>query len=71
MTLPIIESYKQKKPFKLDVHFDISFLQKVHEHFNMVKHNHFYNAITPKNCFVKRSHKYDVYLVEENKAHLN
>ena len=31
----------------------------------------FYNAITPNNCFVKGSHKYDVYLVEENKAHLN
>ena len=30
-----------------------------------------YNAITPNNCFVKGSHKYDVYLVEENKAHLN
>ena len=31
----------------------------------------FYNAITPNNCFVKGSYKYDVYLVEENKAHLN
>ena len=30
----------------------------------------FYNAITPNNCFVKGSHKYDVYLGEENKAHL-
>ena len=30
-----------------------------------------YNAITPNNCVVKGSHKYDVYLVEENKAHLN
>ena len=26
-----------------------------------------YNAITPNNCFVKESHKYYVYLVEENK----
>ena len=33
--------------------------------------NTLYNAITPNNCFVKGSHKYDVYLVEENKAHLN
>ena len=31
----------------------------------------FYNAITQNNCFVKGSHKYDVYLVEENKAHIN
>ena len=31
----------------------------------------FYNAITPNNCFVMGSHKYDVYLVEENKTHLN
>ena len=31
----------------------------------------FYNAVTLKKCFVKGSHKYDVYLVEENKAHLN
>ena len=31
----------------------------------------FYNAITQNNCFIKGSHKYDVYLVEENKAHLN
>ena len=31
----------------------------------------FYYAITKNNCFVKFLHKYDVYLVEENKAHLN
>ena len=30
-----------------------------------------YNAIIQNNCFVKGSHKYDVYLVEENKAQLN
>ena len=30
-----------------------------------------YNAITQNNCFVKGFHKYDVYLVDENKAHLN
>ena len=29
-----------------------------------------YNAITQNDCFVKGSHNYDVYLVEENKAHL-
>ena len=28
------------------------------------------NAITQNNCFVKGSHKYDVYLVEENKARI-
>ena len=30
-----------------------------------------YNAITPNNCFIKGTHKYDVYLVEENKANRN
>ena len=30
-----------------------------------------YNAITQNNYFVKVSHKYDIYLVEENKEHLN
>ena len=30
-----------------------------------------YNATTQNNYFVKGSHKYDVYLVEENKAYLN
>ena len=34
-------------------------------------HKVLYNAITQNNCFVKGSHKYNVYLVEENKAHLN
>ena len=30
-----------------------------------------YNAITQDNCFVKGSHKYDVYLRDKHKAHLN
>ena len=30
-----------------------------------------YNAITQTICFEKRSHKYDVYLRDKNKAHLN
>ena len=30
-----------------------------------------YHAITQNNCFVKGSHKYDIYLVVENKAHLS
>ena len=30
-----------------------------------------YNAVAPNNCFIKGSHKYDVYLVEENKVLLN
>ena len=30
-----------------------------------------YNAITQNICFVKGSHKYDVYLRDKNKAHLN
>ena len=31
----------------------------------------FYNAITQNNCLVKGPHKYDVYMVEEKKTHLN
>ena len=30
-----------------------------------------YNAITQNICFVKGSHKYDVYLRDKNKEHLN
>ena len=44
-------------------------------HFQTYKtrfHNHnMYNAITQNNCFVKGSHKYDVYLAEKNKGHVN
>ena len=32
-------------------------------------HMYIYNAITKNNCFVKGSHKYDVYLIEKNKAY--
>ena len=38
---------------------------------NEIYNNAFYIAITQNNFFVKGSHKYDVYLVEETKAHLN
>ena len=31
----------------------------------------FYNAITQNTCFVKGSYKYDVYLRDKIKAHLN
>ena len=30
-----------------------------------------YNAITQNNCFVKGSHKYDVYLRDKHKVRLN
>ena len=33
-------------------------------------HIAFYNAIAQSNCFVKGSHKYDVYLRDKNKGHL-
>ena len=33
--------------------------------------NNIYNAITQNNSFIKGSHKYYVYLVEQNKAHLS
>ena len=35
------------------------------------KHKDFYNVMTHNNCFVKGSHKYDVYLFNKNKAHVN
>ena len=31
----------------------------------------FYNALTQNNCFVRGLHKYDVYLHDKHKAHLN
>ena len=31
----------------------------------------FYKLNTQNNCFLKESHKYDVYLFDKNKAHLN
>ena len=30
-----------------------------------------YNAMTQSNCFIKGSHKYDIYLADKNKAHIN
>ena len=30
-----------------------------------------YNTMTQNVCFIKGSHKYDIYSFEENKAHIN
>ena len=38
---------------------------------NNRENNYVYNAITQHICFVKGSQKYDVYLRDKNKAHLN
>ena len=37
----------------------------------IVWNKNIYNAITQNICFVKGSHKYDIYLGDKNKAHLN
>ena len=60
----ISELTSYTKKYKCDV---LSFFTKVIIMMSKI----FCNAITPNNCFVKGSHKYDVYLVEENKAHLS
>ena len=37
----------------------------------MKSNKNFYNAITQNICFIKGSQRYDVYLHDKNKAHLN
>ena len=35
------------------------------------EHKYIYNAVRQNNCFVKGSLKYDVYLFDKNKSHVN